>query len=57
MKLNQVKVQCIEAADADALTEAVTTFLLSAAVSEAQFLSLEYGVAAGVFSALVVYAT
>lgn len=57
MKLNQVKVKVIEAASADALTVAVTDFLIDPTVSEATFMSVEYSIAAGVFSALIVYAT
>jgi len=57
MKLNQVKMQAIEAADAVTLTADVNAFLLDPSVSEATFISVEYSIAAGVFSALIVYAT
>lgn len=57
MKLNQVKTKCISAASADALTVAISAFVLDPAVSEATFIALDYGVAAGVFSAIIVYAT
>lgn len=56
MKLNQVKAKVIEAASADALTDAIAAWL-EQVDGEAQFISLEYSIAAGVFSALIVYAT
>lgn len=57
MKLNQVKVQVLEAASADALTDDIATWVADPVNREATFLSLEYGVAAGVFSVAIVYAT
>lgn len=53
MKLNQVKVHCINAASAAALDTAVNAWLVTQ--GEATHLSIEYSEAAGNYSVLITY--
>lgn len=53
MKLNQVKVHCINAATAAALDTAVNTWLQ--ATGEATFLALDYCESGGNYSVLITY--
>lgn len=53
MKLNQVKVHCINAASAAALDTAVNTWLI--AQGEATYLDIAYVEAGGNYSVLITY--